>query len=66
MKTSKQRVNLFLNPEIVERAKKTAVLNDIPLSKLVEITLNNYLDDVKEMRVEFVPIKQQEQHKSLL
>jgi len=41
-KNQKQRVNLFLDPDIVKKAKITAVEENKTLSQVVEIALKKY------------------------
>lgn len=43
MSSSKQRTTLFLNPLIVKHAKAQALVEDISLTKLVEMALVSYL-----------------------
>ena len=40
---NKQRVTLFLNPDIVKHARAQAVLEDLTLTSLVEKALINHL-----------------------
>ena len=40
---SKQRITLFLNPELVKQAKAQAVANEASLTELVSIALIRYL-----------------------
>jgi hypothetical protein len=42
-----QRVNLFLDPEIVLQAKVQALKEDISLSKLVDKALMRYIQEQK-------------------
>lgn len=39
----KQRVTLFLNPNLLKHAKAQAVVDDLSLSDLIEKALNKYL-----------------------
>ena len=41
--TIKQRVTLFLNPDIIKHARAQAVLEDLTLTTLVEKALVKYL-----------------------
>lgn len=41
----KQRVTLFLDPELLKQAKAQAVLEEISLTALVEKSLNKYLPE---------------------
>jgi len=42
-KTKKQRVTLFLNPDLLKQAKAQAVIDDLSLTALVEKILAKYL-----------------------
>jgi hypothetical protein len=39
----KQRVTLFMNPQLLTHAKAEAIVQDITLTELVELALANYL-----------------------
>lgn len=41
--TSKQRITLFMNPNLVKQARAQAVVEDITLTTLVEKSLVGYL-----------------------
>ena len=41
--TAKQRITLFINPQIVKHARAEAIIEDLTLTKLVEKALLNYL-----------------------
>lgn len=43
---NKQRVTLFLNPELLKHAKAQAVVEDITLTALIESALVKYLPKV--------------------
>lgn len=51
----KQRVTLFLNPELLKRAKVQAVVEEISLTVLVEKVLTKYLP--KEITISKVDTK---------
>lgn len=42
-KSTKQRVTLFLKPEIIKQAKAEAVLADLTVTQLIEAALIKYL-----------------------
>lgn len=51
----KQRVTLFINPDILKHARAQAVLDDVTLTSLVEKALIEYLPDetvVKKIKIE--------------
>ncbi|MEN9407461.1 MAG: hypothetical protein RLZZ455_677 [Candidatus Parcubacteria bacterium] len=41
--TDKQRVTLFLNPDLLKHAKAQAVIEEITLTALIELALVKYL-----------------------
>lgn len=43
---NKQRVTLFLNPDLLKHAKAQAVVEDITLTALIELALVGYLPKV--------------------
>ena len=47
--TNKQRVTLFLNPDLLKHAKTQAVIEDITLTSLIEKTLVKYLPEEKKI-----------------
>ena len=46
MTNNKQRVTLFLNPDLVKHAKAQAVIDEITLTVLVEKALIKYLPKI--------------------
>lgn len=44
-KTNKQRVTLFINPELLKHSKAQAVIEDITLTQLIEKALIDYLPE---------------------
>jgi hypothetical protein len=53
--TDKQRVTLFLNPDLAKHAKAQAIVEEITLTELVESALIQYLP--KETVIKKVEIK---------
>jgi hypothetical protein len=43
MKNNKQRVTVFLDPNLLKQAKAQALVEDVSLAALVERVLNQYL-----------------------
>ena len=43
--TNKQRVTLFIHPELLKHSKTQAVIEDITLTQLVELALVAYLPE---------------------
>lgn len=53
-KTESTRINLFLNPEIVVKAKVQAIKEKRNVSKLVNQAIEEYLKRQRKARVEVV------------
>jgi len=41
--STKQRVTLFINPDLLKHAKAQAIINSVTLTTLVEVALIKYL-----------------------
>jgi len=51
--TTRQRITLFLNPQIVKQARAQAILEDLTLTQIVEKALLEYLPEkivIKKLR----------------